>query len=149
MGFKGSVESFSLADVFQNLSMNQQTGTLKVVASTGDEKHVYFETGQVRYLARGLRKPLLLPEVYIARGVVLKMQLDAAIERQRQSNESIGAALIALTHINAQQFGELVKHQIEEEIFDLFSWEKANFEFNEGAPAEGMFVDQIGNKSPG
>ncbi|HYF51524.1 MAG TPA: DUF4388 domain-containing protein [Planctomycetota bacterium] len=148
MGFKGSVESFSLADVFQNLSMNQQTGTLKVVAGTGDEKHVYFENGQVKYMARGLRKPLLLPEVFVARGLVLKLQLDPAVERARANNEFIGPVLVAMGHINNEQLGEVVKHQIEEEIFDLFSWEKANFEFNEGNPADGMFLDQLGTKAP-
>ena len=76
MGFKGSVDSFSLADVFQNLSMNQQTGTLRVFTSDGNEKQIYFISGQVKHLSRGLRKPLIADEVYHARGLVLANTLE-------------------------------------------------------------------------
>ena len=58
MSFKGSVESFSLADVFQNLSMNQQTGTLSVVASPGQEKHIFFKEGHICFLTVGGQQPL-------------------------------------------------------------------------------------------
>jgi outer membrane protein assembly factor BamB/Tfp pilus assembly protein PilF len=148
MGFKGSVESFNLADVFQNLQNQQKTGTLKVVQPGGEEKHVHFHEGQVRFLARGPKKPIILPEVFLARGLVLKMQLDAALEQQKQNKEPIGACLLALGHLTPEQLQAAVKHQIEEEIFDLFSWDKANFEFNEGAPGEGMFTDQLTVKPP-
>ncbi len=42
MGFKGSLESINLADIFQNLAMNRQSGTLRVEdASRGRIKSIY------------------------------------------------------------------------------------------------------------
>jgi len=83
MGFKGNVESFNLADVFQNLASNQQTGTLRVYANNGEEKNVFFQTGQVRHLSKGSRATLVTPEVFIARGLVERHALEAAGERQK------------------------------------------------------------------
>ena len=149
MGFQGSVESFSLADVFQNLAMNQQTGTLRIFISTGAERHIHFETGQVRYLSHGSQKPLLLGEIVVGRGIASEEQVAQALARQTESKEALGASLLALGFLTQEQIDELVRHQIEEEIYDLFGWEKAQFEFNDGPPQEGLFADQVLNKGKG
>jgi len=143
MGFKGSVESFSLADVFQNLAMNQQTGTLHVFTAANEEKFVYFQTGQVRYLSHGQNKIFLQPEVFYARGLINIVQLNSAKQRVQESHETTGIALIGLGYINEQQVNDVFKLQLEEEIYDLFGWDKASFEFNEGAPFETLFPGQI------
>ena len=134
MGFKGNVESFNLADVFQNLASNQQTGTLRVYANNGEEKNVFFQNGQVRHLSRGSNANLVSGEVFLARGLVARPALESANERQKESGRAIGACLIDLGHINQEQLEEVTRHQIEEEIFDLFSWDHANFEFTDGTP---------------
>lgn len=133
MGFKGSVESFSLADVFQNLAMNQQTGTLRVY-STSEEKNVFFQNGQVRHLSKGGRVSLVPPEVFIARGVITRQNLEAALSRQKDNGASIGSCMIDLGQITEEQLEEITRHQIEEEIYDLFSWDHASFEFTDGTP---------------
>ena len=148
MGFKGSVESFSLADVFQNLAMNQQTGTLHVFAGEGEEKFIHFQNGQVRFLSKGAHNVLLPGEVFHARGLVSPVQLAEALERQKETSEPIGAVLLSLSHIDRPQFDDVARHQMEEEIFDLFGWDKAQFEFNEGDPAPDMFADQAGVNGP-
>src|SRR4051812_19624348 len=119
MGFKGSVESFSLADVFQNLAMNQQTGTLRVFSTT-EEKNVFFQSGQVRHLAKGGKISLVTPEVFFARGLVNRPNLEAGIARQKETGATIGSCLIDLGQITEEQLDEVTRHQIEEEIYDLF-----------------------------
>lgn len=148
MGFQGSVESFSLADVFQNLAMNQQTGTLRVFVQNGSERHVYFEAGQVKFLSHGTQKPLLLGEILIGRGVATEDQVAQALARQAEVREPLGACMVALNFLSQEQVEEIVRHQIEEEIYDLFGWEKAQFEFVDGPPAPGLFVDQTAGKGP-
>jgi tetratricopeptide (TPR) repeat protein/outer membrane protein assembly factor BamB len=147
MGFKGSVESFSLADVFQNLAMNQQTGALHVFTGT-EEKFVYFQNGAVRFLSHGANQQLLTPQIFHARGLINVLQLESALQRQRESNEPASAALMGLGYVNEQQFNEVFKLQLEEEIYDLFGWEKANFEFNEGAPVDNLYQGQTAGKGP-
>src|SRR5438477_1536479 len=98
MGFKGSVESFSLADVFQNLAMNQQTGTPHVFTATSEEKFVYFQQGHVRFLSHGLGKPLLTPQVFHARGLINIMQLESSLQRQKETIEPAGTCLMSLKY---------------------------------------------------
>ena len=148
MGFKGSVESFSLADVFQNLAMNQQTGALHVFTASNEEKFVYFQNGAVRFLSHGAGQQLLTPQIFHARGLINVLQLESTLQRQRESNETAPAALMGLNYVTEQQFNEVFKLQLEEEIFDLFGWEKANFEFNEGAPLENLYLGQTTGKGP-
>ncbi len=50
MGFKGTLDSINLADIFQNLAMNQQTGTLRV-QNRNEFKCIYFDRGGIRYLS--------------------------------------------------------------------------------------------------
>jgi len=150
MGFKGSVESFSLADVFQNLAMNQQTGTLHVHSGTGAEKYVYFQSGQVRYLSSGPSRLLVPPTVFLARGVITVAQLDAGVQKQNETGKSISAELVELGHVTVKQVDEVIKVQMEEEIFDLFGWDKASFEFEEAPAADAdLFKGQTtGGKGP-
>jgi hypothetical protein len=144
MSFKGSVESFSLADVFQNLSMNQQTGTLSIAATPGHEKNIFFKEGHVSFLAIGAQPPPLPAEVFLAHGLVQQRQADEALARHQQSKEGVVAALLSLGHLSRENHELMLKHQIEEEIYDLFTWEKASFEFNEGAPT----LDKWSGKEP-
>jgi hypothetical protein len=46
MGFQGQLSSVQLADLFQTIAMNRQTGTL-VVSTTPEATHVYFDQGQI------------------------------------------------------------------------------------------------------
>ena len=46
MGFSGNLASMSLADIFQNLAANGQTGTLKVERG-GLRRYVYFQKGLI------------------------------------------------------------------------------------------------------
>lgn len=147
MGFKGSVESFSLADIFQNLAMNQQTGTLRVfVRDTEMERNIFFDAGQVKYLSHGKQKPLLLGEILVGRGVVKEDQVAEALQRQTENKEPLGANLVQLGYMEQGQVDELVTHQIEEEIYDIFGWEAAQFEFIEGPPPKDLFIDQLTGK---
>lgn len=143
MAFKGNVESFSLADVFQNLAMNSQTGTLRISPTKvpeSEEKYVYFQDGAVRFLSGSTRAPLLPPEIFFARGLVSKAEFDQALLQQAETNEQLTNVLMNMQLVNEQQLQDLLVHQISEEIYDLFGWEAAAFEFNEGPPPEGLFA---------
>ncbi len=143
MAFKGNVDSFSLADVFQNLAMNSQTGTLRVTPErnpNAEEKYVYFQDGRIRFLSGRSRSSLLPAEVFVARGILSKSDFDSALIRQTQTNETLITCLVGMNCVTEAQIQELLVRQIEEEIYDLFGWQAASFEFNEGPPPEGLFA---------
>src|SRR5262249_31287461 len=125
-------DSFSLADVFQNLATNGQTGTLRVFGNGSDEKDVFFQSGQVRHLSRGSKSSLLPPDVFVARGLVARPQVEQAIDRQKETGATLETCLIKLEQITEEQPDQPTRHQIEEEIYDLFGWGRADFEFSDG-----------------
>jgi outer membrane protein assembly factor BamB/tetratricopeptide (TPR) repeat protein len=139
MGFKGSVESFSLADVFQNLAMNQQTGTLSVVASDTKNSAIYFKDGAVHAVSHGngdSMPPLLS---YYAHGSITQQHVQQVNDHAKANRVSYTDALLELGLVNEDQVREYLRLRVEEEVYDLFSWEKALFEFNEGEPVPGTF----------
>jgi outer membrane protein assembly factor BamB/tetratricopeptide (TPR) repeat protein len=138
MGFSGSLESINLADIFQNLAMNHQTGTLNI-SDRDRTKCIYFEKGEVRYLSHGKRKNILLGEMLVGRGLATRTQVDTALAEQRASSSLLGEVIVSLGIISRKDIDDLVRFQIEEEIYDLFGWEHARFEFVEGAPQSGLF----------
>ncbi len=138
MGFSGSLESINLADIFQNLAMNHQTGTLNI-SDRDRTKCIYFEKGEVRYLSHGKRKNTLLGEMLVGRGLATREQVDAALAEQKASSSLLGEVIVSLGIASRTDIDDLVRFQIEEEIYDLFGWEHARFEFVEGAPASGLF----------
>ncbi|MCX7805919.1 MAG: DUF4388 domain-containing protein, partial [Planctomycetota bacterium] len=144
MGFKGSLDTFNLADVFQNLSLNQQTGTLRLVAGSGACRNVYFASGHIKYLDRGDDKPLIPAEAFAVRGLASREQLDHAIAKASETGRPVGECLIDIGACSREQVDALFQHQIEEDIYELFGWEKADFEFTEGDPGAGRFADQVG-----
>ena len=58
------------------------------------------------------------------------MEFDAVLLHQAESNETLVTCLSNMGYVNEQQLQDLLVHQIEEEIYDLFGWEAASFEFN-------------------
>ena len=144
MSFKGNVESFSLADLFQSLAAHQRTGTLRVAATDStEEKFVFFQDGRVRYLAKNTHATLLPPEMLLARGQINKIQYEAAMARQAERHDSsITTCLLEIGALNDAEYRDAVARQIEEEIYDLFGWVKAAFDFNEGPPSDEHFADQ-------
>ena len=141
MGFKGSVKSFSLADVLQNVATNHLTGTLHILSNTGLEKFIHFEQGQIRQLCEKHGKPMVEPAIFYARGLVQQGPLENAVLVQKQSRQPLGACLIQLGFITAEQLNEVNTRQISEQLYDLFDWDKATFEFSDGAPPKGLFSE--------
>ena len=66
-------------------------------------------------------------------------QLEEALEVHKEADIRLGEAMIRLGVVTEKDIEAAVRNQIEEEIYDLFSWENATFEFVEGEPPEGTF----------
>ena len=146
MGFKGSVESVSLANVFQNLAMNQQTGTLRVYTAEGHERLIFFQSGNVQSLSPGAGKPLLCAEMFLARGYLSQNMLEAALTAAKEMARSAIDLLVEQGALTATQVNEVFKLYVEEELYDLFRWEKASFEFNNDPPAAEVFPAPHGSE---
>ncbi|MHC4779500.1 MAG: DUF4388 domain-containing protein, partial [Planctomycetota bacterium] len=138
MTLKGDLDSISLADVFQTLSMTQQEGTL-LVQDGESRKAIYFGQAGVSLVTSGAKKGGKLGDMLVGLGKITPEQLEEALSIHKDADIRLGEALIRLGVVTDKDIEAAVRVQIEEEIYDLFSWENATFEFMEGAPPEGTF----------
>jgi outer membrane protein assembly factor BamB/tetratricopeptide (TPR) repeat protein len=138
MELKGNLDSQSLQEIFTTLAHNKQIGTL-IVSEGQNKKYVYFARAGVRLLTSGRRKSVPLGDLLVQQNKITEDQLQAVLERQSETKEMMGKILTDWGLVTEEDIDEAVGSQIEEEIFDIFSWENATFEFSEGAPPKELF----------
>lgn len=145
MGFKGNVESLSLADVFQNLGQSRQTGTLHVFTPHGEEKWAWFADGRLIGAVAKSRCPFTVLDVLRGRGVISVETVEKAKAAQQTSGRPLWECLVETGDLAAERLRELTCRCVELEVCELFGWEAAQYEFEEGAPAPELLD---GNDAP-
>lgn len=126
MTLKGNLEVLNLSDIFQSLSLNQHTGTLRVTDGKR-EKLIYFAQGEITLLSSD--KKLRIGDMLVAAGKISQEDLEYALSQQKKTKKKLGEILVEEGFVTEDDVAEVVKSQIEEEIYDLFLWKKADFEF--------------------
>jgi len=135
MSFKGDLSTIGLGEVFQMISMSQKEGTL-IVQDSESRKCVFFGATGVQLLSSGKRKGMKVGDMLVRAGKVTEDQLQDALENGRIQKKKIGEILVESGIVAEEEIKKIVREQIEEEIYDLFLWKKADFEFVEGPAAE-------------
>jgi len=124
--FKGNLEVLNLSDIFQSLAMNRHSGTL-IVTDGKREKKIFFAEGEIKLLSSSRRQRL--GDLLVASGKITEDDLDLALKLQKQSRKRLGEILVEEGFCEGEDIDRLVRQQIEEEIYDLFLWRRAEFEF--------------------
>ncbi|MGH7298093.1 MAG: DUF4388 domain-containing protein, partial [Polyangiaceae bacterium] len=126
MTLKGNLEVLNLSDIFQSLSLNQHTGTLRVTDGKR-EKLIDFAQGEITLLSSD--KKLKIGDMLVAANKLSQEDLEYALSQQKKTKKKLGEILVEEGFVTEEDVGEVVRSQIEEEIYDLFLWKKADFEF--------------------
>ncbi len=137
MALKGDLSTIGLAEVFQMISMSQRQGTL-VVQDSDSRKCIYFGETGVKLLSTGKRKGLRLGDMLVRAGKLSDIALQDALENAKIQKKLLGEVLVESGTVTEQEIQDVVRSQIEEEIYDLFVWKKATFEFIEGPPSDAL-----------
>jgi outer membrane protein assembly factor BamB/tetratricopeptide (TPR) repeat protein len=132
MALKGDLASVDLAQVFQMLALNQKVGMLCITSPRG-WRALYFEP---RGFCPYFDEHVLLDKV-VGRAT-RNGHLDPEVVREARhhavaSGVGLADALIAAGHLADAELVSMLRSEMEEEIYELFSWEQATFEFLEGA----------------
>ncbi|HLF92029.1 MAG TPA: DUF4388 domain-containing protein, partial [Planctomycetota bacterium] len=137
MSFKGDLSTIGLAEVFQMISMSQKEGTL-IVQDSESRKAIYFGSTGVKLVSTGKRKGLRIGDILVRAGRVSEESLQEALENSKIQKKMLGEVLVESGYVTDGEIQQIVREQIEEEIYDLFLWKRANFEFVEGPASEGL-----------
>ncbi len=131
MGFKGDLTSISLADVFQTLAMSQKEGTL-VLTEADRSRTIFFGKGAISLVGRTPPKRDCLANLLLHAGSVNSEQIAAALENGKATRRTLSDVLMDMGLATQDEIDLVMRSFLEEELYDIFWWKTAHFEFFDG-----------------
>jgi hypothetical protein len=143
MLLQGSLQEFSLPNIFQLVKMSAKSGSL-AIRREGEWGKVFFRSGMICY-AFCTPQPLPLGQRLVKAGAIDGAQLEEALAAQRKAGEGarIGSILLEQGRIDRETLEQAVREQIQDTAFDFFSWSDGQFEFgaDDSPPEEDILVE--------
>ena len=131
---KGTLDDFTLPDIFRLMSLAKKTGRMDVSRGAGSGR-VFFNEGDVYYAESSLSREPLGQKLIRARALT-ESQLNKALDMHSQTGKRVGDILIESGMVTAEQIEHAVAQQIEDAIFDLLRWDLGEFTWEAGAELE-------------
>jgi tetratricopeptide (TPR) repeat protein len=131
MAIKGSLKEAGLADVCQLLSMGSKTGCLSVTdrARFGQ---LYFDRGRITFASIVNRRDRL-GDMLVRDGVITDSQLRELVSEQaRRPERRLGDLLLEHGYVDNDALAAVIRRQIEEAVYYLFTWRSGRFHFEPG-----------------
>ena len=138
---KGTLDDFTLPDMFRLMSFAKKTGRLDVERRAGHGS-VFFREGEVYYAESSLTK-IPLGQKLLRAGVITESQLNKALDANAESGERVGEILMQTGVVDGEQLETALRAQIEDAVFDLLRWDLGEFSWEPNAavdPEVGIMV---------
>ncbi len=132
MALKGDLASVDLAQVFQMLVLNQKTGILSIFSHTA-WRALYFDSRGVTLHFNPYTFPDKVLEHLVRTGRVAEDLVPKAKDYAYTHECPFPMALEKVGGLSQAEYLQVFSQKMEEEIYDLFFWKEARFEFFEGA----------------
>ncbi|MDF1545810.1 MAG: DUF4388 domain-containing protein [bacterium] len=147
MGLSGNLRTVSFSDILQLLSTGKKTGLLEVQTSSR-QKEVHFRDGNIIFASSVNATEDLLGNMLLSRGKISKRDLDRAITLHKQTGRQLGTTLVDMNIFDKEEITECLRLQIEEIVYNLFSWPEGDFIFHEGKqPKSAPFLVEMNTMS--
>lgn len=142
MALEGTLEDFSLADIFQLIGIQRKTGILSL-KNSNETVSVTFHHGMV-IGADSVPKKLedRIGKVLVKTGLISQDELQEALELQQKTLQKIGFILINQEYISKEQLKEALQIQVTQMIYRLFRWSSGEYYFDQKSK-----VDPDGDES--
>jgi len=143
MSLSGNLKTVAFPDILQLLATGKKTGVLEC-KTTARQKEVAFKDGNIVYASSVNTAEDLLGNMLLKRGKISKADLERAIKLHQQTGRQLGTTLIDMGLFDKNEIGQCLKLQIEEIVYNLFSWQEGDFVFHEGAsPKNAPFLVEL------
>lgn len=148
---RGDVSILSFADLLQHLAARQSAGLLTIVQGPM-QKMIYVSPDGMRLISTSTRKTSSLGEILIRTRKITRTQLDQLLVEQQKTGKRLGELVSRQGHVTKTDIETALREQAQEEIYDLFSWTEAKFEFSEvpepAKPKDFPLADVVVDASP-
>ncbi len=130
---KGTLEEYSIDDLFFLIALKKQSGRL-IITNDTQTITVAFENGRLFHMQQSKDVPFdnRLGTMLLRGGFITESQLKDALERNKRTGQPLGYILINAGYINQDRLQGPLKLQMEEHLQKLFSWKQGTFVFESG-----------------
>ena len=132
MSLTGNLKTVALSDILQLLATGKKTGILQV-STKARQKEIAFKDGSIIHASSINASEDLLGNLLLRRGKISKVDLEKAIALHKQTGRQLGTTLVDMNLFDKDEIIECLKMQIEEIVYNLFSWQEGEFKFLENA----------------
>jgi len=136
MSLTGNLNTVSLPDLLQLISSSKNTGMLSLMRQT-QRKEIYFREGNIIYATSSNAEEELLGNLLLRLGKISQVDLDEVLKVHRSTGRMIGATIVEMGFLKKEELISCLKLQIEEIVYNLFSWKEGDFTFQEDKEPEG------------
>jgi tetratricopeptide (TPR) repeat protein len=142
MGFAGNLSTLSLVEVLQTINRIRATGVLRL-ASAEAGRDVVFKEGEIIGVAfrSGEERQALL------RRLILLGKIDATtaatISSSGRDSAAIIEAMVSRQLVKPEDVEEAVIRQSEDELYNLCTWDYADFVFHDATPEDAQSTQQV------
>ena len=136
----GKQPSVTFPEMLQALARQGATGVLNVQGSEG-WKVLEIQAGAIALVSAVSGKRLRVGDILLARGKISQEVLAKALATHRSTGAPLGEILIQRGFITQQELQEIMHFQLEEEVYDVFTWRGAECTFEPGATIGDQLAD--------
>jgi len=131
MSFTGNLKTVAFPDILQLLSTGKKTGIL-VITKGNIQKEICFKDGNIIYAQSRNDQDDFLGSMLLKQGRISKVDLERALYLHKTTGKKMGMVLVDMELFNRNEIAACLKLQIEEIVYNLFSWREGEFVFQEG-----------------
>lgn len=128
---KGKIDRTRLPTRVFHLAVRRETGAL-VLRDGARRKKIYFVEGVPEFVA-STEKRELLGEYLVARGQVLRMEVEMALAMLPRFGGRLGDALVGLGVLRPIELFRAIHDQTQERFVEIFTWPQGDIGFSRGA----------------
>ncbi|EPX57726.1 Response regulator [Cystobacter fuscus DSM 2262] len=131
MALTGTLKDFGIADILQLIGQQQKTGVL-YLKSKDQDVQVFIRDGNiVRAESVTRKKKDLLGNMLVSAELITPQQLESALEIQKRTLKRLGDVLTSTGAISAEKLKQMMRLQVTESLYGLFSWKAGDYEFKQ------------------
>jgi hypothetical protein len=142
MPLSGNLETFHITNVLQLIHTDQKTGIL-IVTWKDEAIKVYIREGNIIHATKSHEKNRL-GDLLIKHGMMNEKQLKECLKASKKQNIPLGKVVVDKGYTTVASLGKIIFKQAENAIYDMFFWEKGEFEYTDKAfSTQGMVIKKI------
>lgn len=143
MSLVGNLKTISFPDILQLLATGKKTGILEI-STKARQKEIAFSEGAIIFASSINSSEDLFGNLLLKRGKISKDDLERAIIMHKQTGRQLGTTLVDMNLFEKEEIIECLQLQIEEIVYNLFSWDEGGFKFIENAsPRNAQFTIEL------